>query len=107
MHSGEFCCITEVKNMSCKDYSLGQIVYSKSGRDSGNAFIITEFNNDYVWLADGKIRKLDKPKKKKKIHIQITKTINADIRYKLENKLYLLDADLRKALAEFDSRNDC
>jgi ribosomal protein L14E/L6E/L27E len=93
--------------MSCNELSLGQIVYSKSGRDKGNAFIVTEFDNNYVWLADGKIRKLDKSKKKKKIHIQITKTINADIRLKLENKLNILDADLRKALAEFKSRNDC
>jgi ribosomal protein L14E/L6E/L27E len=93
--------------MSCNELSLGQIVYSKSGRDKGNAFIVTEFDNNYVWLADGKIRKLDKSKKKKKIHIQITKTINADIRLKLENKLNILDADLRKALAEFKGRNDC
>jgi ribosomal protein L14E/L6E/L27E len=88
-------------------YSVGQIVYSKSGRDKGNAFIVKSFDDEYAYLVDGKIRRLEKPKRKKKIHIQITKTINADIRLKLENKLNILDADLRKALAEFKSRNDC
>lgn len=89
--------------MNCGIFSKGQVVFSKSGRDKGNAFIIFDFDNDYVWLVDGKIRKLSKPKKKKKIHIQITKNVNADIQNKLENNLYLLDADIRKALAQYSN----
>jgi ribosomal protein L14E/L6E/L27E len=86
-------------------YSVGQIVYSKSGRDKGNAFIVKSFDDEYAYLVDGKIRRLEKPKRKKKIHIQITKTINADIKKRFENDEYILDADIRKALAEYESRN--
>ncbi len=47
--------------LSC---SVGQVVYSKSGRDKGYAFIATSVEGDYCLLVDGKLHKLAKPKKK-------------------------------------------
>lgn len=83
-------------------YSKGQIVFSKSGRDKGRAFIVYDYNDDYVFIVDGDLRKLEKPKKKKKIHIQISKIIIEEIKNKLENGLYILDSDIRKALAKYN-----
>ena len=85
-------------------YSKGQIVFSKCGRDKGRAFIVVDFCNEYVFIADGSLRKLEKPKKKKKIHIQISKNIDNDIKNKLENELYLLNSDIRKALAKYNDK---
>lgn len=85
-------------------YSKGQIVFSKSGRDKGRAFIVYDYNDDYVFIVDGDLRKLEKPKKKKKIHIQISKKIDEDIKVKLENKSYILDSDIRKALAKYNDK---
>lgn len=85
-------------------YSKGQIVFSKSGRDKGRAFIVYDYNDDYVFIVDGDLRKLEKPKKKKKIHIQISKKIDEDIKVKLENKSYILDSDIRKALAKYKDK---
>jgi len=82
-------------------YSKGQVVFSKSGRDKALPFIIVDSDEDYVYLADGKLRKLEKPKKKKKLHIQPCKDIVQEIKTKLENNLYLNDADLRKALEPY------
>lgn len=84
-------------------YSKGQIVFSKSGRDKTLAFIIVDYDDDYVYLVDGKLRILAKPKKKKKIHIQITKKVDEDLKTKLENGLYILDSDIRKALARYNN----
>ena len=50
------------------------------------------------------MRKLEKPKKKKKIHIQISKHIDEEIRNKIENELYLLNSDIRKALAKYNDK---
>lgn len=83
-------------------YSKGQIVFSKCGRDKGRAFIVYDYNEDYVFIVDGDLRKLEKPKKKKKIHIQISKHIDEEIRNKIENELYLLNSDIRKALAKYN-----
>ena len=82
-------------------YSKGQVVFSKSGRDKAMPFIIVGIDGDYVYLADGKLRKLEKPKKKKKMHVQICNDIIEDIKTKLENALYLNDSDLRKALRPY------
>jgi len=82
-------------------YSIGQVVYSKCGRDKRRPFIITDFDGQYVYLVDGDLRKLEKPKKKKIMHIQIVNTVVVDIKRKIEQNLYLNDADFRKALQEY------
>ena len=82
-------------------YTKGQVVFSKSGRDKGMAFIVTDFDADYVYLADGKLRKLDKPKKKKKIHVQITAYTDMELNRKLDCGEYLIDSDIRKALKTY------
>lgn len=51
----------------------GMLAISKAGHDKDQIFYIIEENKEYVYLADGKNRRLEKPKKKKKKHIQIIK----------------------------------
>ena len=51
-------------------YSLGQIVFSKCGRDQGKPFVIVSIEDEYVYLVDGNLRKVDNPKLKKHKHIQ-------------------------------------
>ena len=69
--------------------SKGQIVYSKAGRDKGLVFVVLDvLDNRYVVIADGKLRKIESPKKKKIKHIIMTDIISHDIIDKLnENKI--------------------
>ena len=54
----------------------GQVVRSKKGRDEGKVFVITEIiDKDFLYLVDGKLRKLDRPKKKKVKHLYIYKDV--------------------------------
>ena len=53
----------------------GSIVKAKSGRDKGNFFVVLSTDETYAYIADGKSRKLDHPKKKKFIHLCPTKTV--------------------------------
>ena len=90
----------------------GQIVISKCGRDKGKAFIVFKlsdenyniFNNaelsqfDYVFIADGKIRKIENLKKKKIKHIELTDKVDFNIKAMLENKENIKNADIVKAL---------
>ncbi len=82
-------------------FSQGQIVFSKCGRDRGNACIIFSVTEEYVYLVDGELRTVSKPKKKKIKHVQPTNEINFDLQHKLENNLLIMDADVRKALVAF------
>ena len=76
----------------------GQIVYSKCGRDRGRTFVVLSIEGDYVLLADGSLRKIAQPKKKKQKHIQPTHTVSFEIQRKIKEKSALLDADLRRVL---------
>lgn len=87
-------------------YTKGQVVFSKSGRDKGMAFIVVDADDDFVYLVDGKLRRLCKPKKKKKIHIQITKYTDTVINRKLSDGEYLTDADIKKALKTYTGGPD-
>lgn len=78
------------------EYTIGQIVFSKCGHDKGKAYIIISISDEYLYLADGDIRTLEKAKKKKFKHVQVTKCI-------LE-KCNLTNADLKKALKPYNSK---
>lgn len=51
----------------------GFLAYSLAGHDKGELYFIIEDTGDFVYVADGTVRTLDRPKKKNKRHIQIVK----------------------------------
>lgn len=84
------------------EYSVGQIVYSKSGRDKGLAFIVVSVEGDYLYLADGDLRKLEQPKRKKIKHVQGTNCINIELKEKLVTGSYIQNAQIHNALKEYN-----
>ena len=54
------------------EIEIGRICYSVKGRDKGRLFVIMEKDDDEVLIADGDLRKADKPKKKNIKHIRPT-----------------------------------
>ncbi|NLL70032.1 MAG: RNA-binding protein [Epulopiscium sp.] len=82
--------------------SIGQVVYSKMGRDQGKVFVVVEIDEEYVYLADGKLRKIENPKKKKIKHIQITNNILGNLREKITKGMKVSNADIRKSLKPFE-----
>ena len=79
----------------------GEIVRSRAGRDCGRAFVVWKIiDEEYVLLVDGKLRTLERPKKKKRRHLlKATET-----RMELSDRL--LNADFRKFLAAQGFQND-
>ena len=43
----------------------GSIVRAKAGREKDNFFVVLRVESGYAYIADGRTRKLEKPKKKK------------------------------------------
>jgi ribosomal protein L14E/L6E/L27E len=85
---------------------VGQIVFSKRGRDKGKTFVIVDVIDEYVFLTDGNLRPLAKPKKKKAKHVQPTNHIvDFDIKdiKDIKDGRGLQDADIRKFI--FASRD--
>lgn len=81
----------------------GQIVFSKCGHDKGKLYIVVSVSNDYLYLADGTIRTLQKVKKKKIKHVQPTNCIVEQISNKLKSN-ECTDFDLKEALKIYRSR---
>ena len=73
----------------------GSVVKAEAGRDSGGYFVIVEADEKYCFIADGKSRKLDKPKRKNIKHIRIT-----DSMIDLND---ITDKKLRNVLKQFGS----
>lgn len=83
------------------DVSVGQVVFSKSGRDKGNYFVVIDYTEPYVFICDGKLRRLENPKKKKEKHIQLTNYVDKDLKAMLENQSRINNADIRKSLSQY------
>ena len=83
------------------EYQIGQVVYSKSGHDKGDVQMIAAVEGEYLFLVDGKRRKLEKPKRKKKMHVQPTTYIVESVAEKLQQGSSVLDAEIKKALKKY------
>lgn len=57
------------------DIEIGLVVRSKAGHDKGEFFVVVGLDRGYALICDGKRRKLQKPKRKKFIHLFVTNTI--------------------------------
>lgn len=78
---------------------IGTVVISKSGRDKGNYYIVIEqIDENYVLLADGKRKTLERPKKKKLRHLNITNDLAEDIKKTLISNKKEVDVIIKKFL---------
>jgi ribosomal protein L14E/L6E/L27E len=80
---------------------IGSIVKSKAGRDKGDLFIVLRHENEYTYLANGDLRKVDKPKKKKIKHLQGTNYVSEFISEKMKNIGKVTNSEVRKAIADY------
>ena len=64
-----------------KNSLVGKVVHSKAGRDMHRSFIVIGIlNSEYVYISDGKLRKIEKPKKKKVKHLNFTGIVAEEIK---------------------------
>ncbi len=85
--------------MGNNDLSLGQVVYSKAGRDKGRYMVIIEkIDAQYVKVADGGTRKVEKAKKKKLKHLSKTNHILSTVHKKLEAGQQVRNEEILKQL---------
>lgn len=84
--------------------AVGQIVISRAGRDAGRKFVVVRVIDDlYVEICDGDLRKVEKPKKKKIKHLNITDDMAEGLTEKLKSGDRITNAEIRKALVDFVS----
>ena len=56
------------------EFQVAQIVRSLAGRDKGALFCVVGVEGDFLRLADGKTRKVTRPKRKRRSHAEYVGT---------------------------------
>ena len=81
---------------------IGFLASSKAGHDKDKIYVIIKEDKEYVWLADGKIKTIDNPKKKRKKHIQLIKYFyNEEIRTSLSEGKKVSDLEIVMVLKNY------
>ena len=80
------------------DIARSDIVISTAGRDKGKLFFGTE--EDFLLLADGKTRKLESPKRKKRKHARFQAHSDCRVAEKIRSGEKFTNSELRRTLAQ-------
>ena len=81
------------------DINISDVVVSTQGRDQGQWFYVVTQDPTYLFLANGKDRTLDKPKRKKCKHVQKVLRSETRVAEKLRSGDKVLNGELRRDLA--------
>ena len=87
------------------EWSLGQMVISKQGRDNGTVYVVLKIEDQFCYVADGRKTTYLKPKKKNIKHLQGTHWISESIKETLLNEKIPSELEIREFLNHHRSEN--
>ena len=78
---------------------ISDVVVSTAGHDQGEMFYVVSTDDQFLYLANGKDRTLDKPKRKKRRHVQKVLRSETRVAAKILSGDKVLNSELRRDLA--------
>ena len=78
---------------------------SKAGHDEKQVYVIIEELNNYYMVANGTTKTIEKPKKKKKIHLQLIKNLPDEVLDIYNDSKQLDDLTIKRILKVYNRRN--
>ena len=91
------------------DISKSDVVISTAGRDRDGLFYVIKTEENFVFIADGKRRKIENPKRKKLTHVRKVTRTESTVAVRIHNGDTVLNSELRRDLAacslQFNSHN--
>lgn len=88
------------------EVKIADIVRAAAGRDKGKLFYVVKTDGKYALIADGKCRKIEKPKRKKMRHLVFLQKGDCRAAAKLTDGEKVTNNELRRALAAFAAMSD-
>ncbi len=89
-----------------RDEMLGCLVRSKAGHDLGEICLVIREERNTVWLADGKERTQEKPKRKNKKHLALLNAgCDAEQKALLSSGKGLKEEEIRKLIRTYRKEN--
>lgn len=87
------------------DIAKSNIVKSIAGRDAGSLFFVLGTDGDFLLLADGKRRRVEDPKRKRRKHVVLVSQSDTPIAMKIRSSDKITNSELRKAIAAIGGGN--
>ena len=87
------------------DIVKANIVTSTAGRDKGEVFFVLATEGDFLLLADGKTRPVERPKRKRRKHVELVQEGCGPAADKIRSSEKITNSELRKALAAVSGGN--
>ena len=81
------------------DILISDVVVSTADRDMEQLFYVIKVDSQFVYLANGKDRTLEKPKRKKRKHVQKVLRSETRVAEKIRSGDKVLNGELRRDLA--------
>jgi len=82
------------------------IVIPRNGRDEGKSFLVIQAEEEYSQIADGKNRRVDKPKRKKNKHLKLEEKAFGRIAEKLMSGGTVTNNEIKRALAAYAAKRE-
>ena len=67
------------------EIAQSNIIRSDAGRDKGKLFVVLAVEGEYLLLADGKSRRVEAPKRKKRRHVLFVAAEETRVSEKIKN----------------------
>ena len=83
------------------EIAKSNIVRSDAGRDKGKLFVVLAVEGEYLLLADGKGRKVESPKRKKRRHVLFVAADENRLSDKIKSGEKITNSELRRTLAGY------
>ena len=83
------------------EIAKSNIVRSEAGRDKGKLFCVLAVEGEYLLLADGKSRKVEAPKRKKRRQASFFSAENTRLAEKIKSGEKISNSELRRTLAGY------
>lgn len=83
------------------EIAKSNIIRSDAGRDKGKLFVVLAVEGEYLLLADGKSRKVESPKRKKRRHVLFVAADENRLSDKIKSGEKITNSELRKTLAGY------
>ena len=80
-------------------FQISDVVVSKAGRDQGQWFYVLDMDQSFLFLANGKDRTVEKPKRKKRKHVEKVLRSETRVAGKILSGDKVLNSELRRDLA--------
>ena len=87
------------------DIVKANIVISTAGRDKGEVFFVLATEGDFLLLADGKTRPVERPKRKRRKHVKLYRSDGGSLSGRIRSSEQITNSELRKAIAALRGGN--